>query len=386
MPSPVPETTAAPPGSRLPSAPAAFGLWPAAFIAALVLVATAGAAETRSPRELYLAACASCHGADGRGMPVTEVGFEIPLPDFTDCEFGPREPDADWLAVTHEGGPARGFDRMMPALGDALTEEEIESVVGYVRTFCTDRRWPRGELNLPRPLVTGKAFPEDEAVFSTTASLEGRGTVTNRIIYEKRFGPVNQWEVVFPFSLAEGHPANEGSSWRGGVGDIALALKRALFHDLDRGTIFSAAAEVVLPTGNDDRGFGKGTTVFEPFVAWGQILPRDSFLQMQGGLQLPQKGDDEAFLRLALGRSFEQWRFGRTWSPMVEVLAARDLVSGATTHFDAVPQVQFTLNTRQHVMANIGVRVPVNEREGRDTQLMMYLLWDWFDGGFFDGW
>ena len=35
---------------------------------------------------------------------------------------------------------------------------------------------------------------------------------------------------------------------------------------------------------------------------------------------------------------------------------------------------------------NLGVRVPVNETAGRDTQLVMYLLWDWFDGGFFDGW
>ena len=30
--------------------------------------------------------------------------------------------------------------------------------------------------------------------------------------------------------------------------------------------------------------------------------------------------------------------------------------------------------------------LPATETAGRDTQVVMYLLWDWFDGGFFDGW
>jgi len=37
-------------------------------------------------------------------------------------------------------------------------------------------------------------------------------------------------------------------------------------------------------------------------------------------------------------------------------------------------------------MVNVGVRVPLNDRAGRDTRVMVYLLWDWFDGGLFDGW
>jgi hypothetical protein len=45
-----------------------------------------------------------------------------------------------------------------------------------------------------------------------------------------------------------------------------------------------------------------------------------------------------------------------------------------------------TLNTRQHVIGNIGVLVPMTDTESRDPRLVLYLLWDWFDGGFFDGW
>ena len=318
-------------------------------------------------------------------MARTAVGFDLPLPDFTDCRFGQREPDSDWLAVSHDGGPARGFDRKMPAFGGALTAEEIGLALEHVRSLCTDSRWPRGELNLPRALVTEKAFPEDEAVLTTGVTASGGGAVTNELLYERRFGPVNQIEIAVPIDRVKG-PAG---SWNGGIGDIAVGVKRALYHDSGRGSIFSAGGEVIFPTGDETAGLGKGVTVLEPFVAFGQILAADGFVQLQAGLELPTDTDRagrEAFWRAAIGRSFTEGRFGRTWSPMVELLAARELASGESAHWDLVPQVQVTLNTRQHIMANVGLRVPVNRRRGRDTTLIAYLLWDWFDGGLFDGW
>ena len=93
-------------------------------------------------RELYEGACAACHAPDGTGNPIATVGFDIALPDFTDCRFASREPDGDWLAVVHQGGPVRAFDRMMPAFGEVLTEDEILLALGHIRTFCEDKRWP----------------------------------------------------------------------------------------------------------------------------------------------------------------------------------------------------------------------------------------------------
>ena len=52
-----------------------------------------------------------------------------PLPDFTDCSFDSPEAAADWLAVAHDGGPVRAFDRRMPAFGEALTAAELERTV-----------------------------------------------------------------------------------------------------------------------------------------------------------------------------------------------------------------------------------------------------------------
>jgi len=50
-------------------------------------------------RGLYRDACANCHGVDGTGVSNVRLGLETPLPDFTDCNFASREPDADWVAV-----------------------------------------------------------------------------------------------------------------------------------------------------------------------------------------------------------------------------------------------------------------------------------------------
>jgi hypothetical protein len=326
-------------------------------------------------------------------VPQHRVGFDLPLPDFTDCSFASREPDADWIAVAHQGGPVRGFSELMPAFGDALSFEELELIVNYIRNFCGNPEWPAGELNLPRSLVTEKAYPEDEAVYSLAADVEGLAGVSNKIIYEKRFGARNQFELTIPFGWREqdvtGTEEAPAGNWVGGLGDMALGVKRAFFHNGRTGTILSATGEIVIPTGDREKGFGKGTTVFEPFVSFGQILPSEFFFQSQAGFELPVDTDraaQEAFWRFSLGRTFTSGQFGRSWSPICEFLAVREIETDAQVQWDLVPQMQVTLNRRQHIMANVGVRLPLTDSDVRDTQLLFYLLWDWFDGGFFEGW
>lgn len=212
----------------------------------------------------------------------------------------------------------------------------------------------------------------------------GPGKVTSELVYERRFGARNQLELVVPVVFQR-----PGGDWRGGIGDIALGVKRAVFHSFPRGTIFSVGGEVILPTGDRDEGFGAGVTRLEPFLALGQALPLDGFLQLQAGAEVPtdpDRFDPELFWRGALGTSLTQGRFGRTWSPMIEVLAVRALADEARTHWDIAPQVQVTLNTRQHVMANVAARLPLTEASTRRTRILVYLLLDWFDGGFFEGW
>lgn len=164
-----------------------------AFVLLLISPATAsGDQDLETGQGIYRAACSTCHGADGRGGSPSLMGFSDPVPDFTDCDFAAREPDSDWVGIGYDGGPSRGFSEHMPAFKGALTIDQVQLAVNHIRSFCTDDRWPRGELNLPRALITGKAFPEDEAVIATLIDAQGPGAILNKLVYEQRFGPRSQ--------------------------------------------------------------------------------------------------------------------------------------------------------------------------------------------------
>jgi mono/diheme cytochrome c family protein len=336
-------------------------------------------------QELYQAACAACHGGDGRGQPVAIRGFDVDLPDFTDCSLTTPEADLDWLSVVHQGGPARAFDRMMPAFGEELTEAQIGLVIAHVRTFCGERGWPRGDLNLPRPFVTEKAFPENEAVLTTTMASGHDRSVGTQFLYEHRVGRRGQYEIFVPFDLR----ASAASTWQAGIGDLGAAYKHVLYDSLSRGSIFSAGGEVTLPTGAQSRGFGKGVAMFEAFGTFSQVLPGDGFLHAHTGVEVPadtESAPKETFWRVAAGKSFMTNRWGRAWSPMVELLGAREIEDGSGVEWDVLPQVQVSLSTRQHVLLNIGVRMPLSARHERRASALVYVLWDWFDGGLLSGW
>jgi hypothetical protein len=162
-----------------------------------------------------------------------------------------------------------------------------------------------------------------------------------------------------------------------------------LSHGLERGGILAVAGELSLPTGDEAKGFGAGTAVLEAQVLYDKLLPRDSFLQVQGIAEMPRDRDvpDELAFRAALGRTWTRDAgFGRAWTPMLEVLAARELEGGADVEWDVVPQLQVSLSARQHVLASAGFRLPVSGRDSRATELVFYLLWDWYDGGVLQGW
>jgi hypothetical protein len=356
------------------------------LLLSLLLCVSPALGASRTGEDIYAATCASCHGSDGRGASPAQTALSVRPLDLTDCRRTNREPDRDWHAVIAEGGPARGFHRLMPAFGEVLPEEEQEVVLGYVRGFCADPVFPRGDLNFPRPLVTEKAFIEDEFVVSTAVDTRGPHNVDSKLVYEQRFLRRQQFEIIVPFSVAQ--MADGGRE--AGIGDVAAGMKSALVANHGTGTILSVAGEVVLPTGNEDKGFGKGVILFEPFIAFGQALPGESFLHLQAGAEIPTEESDgvemEGFVRGALGTSLTSGKFGRTFSPMVECVAVRELASGATTSLDIVPELQISLSRRQHILASLGASIPTLNREGRSVAAMAYVLWDWFDGGLLEGW
>jgi len=233
-------------------------------------------------------------------------------------------------------------------------------------------------------MVTEKAYPEDEEVVSTAVNATGAPGTETHIIHEQRFGKKNQIEVDVPINFQD-----ENHTWYGGVGDTTFGVKRVMFSSLRWGSIMALQGSVLLPTGNRARGFGSGTTTFETFAAYDQLFHNTS-IQTQFGADLPRHTDiarQSIFFNTAIGQAIMADRgLGRAWTPMFEFLAQRDLVDGAKTDWDVLPQMQVTISHRQHIRGDLGVRVPVSNTTGRAVQLQLYLLWDWQDGKINEGW
>ena len=330
--------------------------------------------------------CATCHGPDGKGSPQSVIGFDAPLPDFTDCPTNTVEPFADWNSVIHRGGPIRGLDHHMPAFGDALSDDQIESVVKYLWTLCDNPSWPRGDLNFPRAFFTEKAFPESESVWTTGIPLRGAKAVANDLVYEHRIKQRSQYEVTIPLEFQQGAP---GESWNRGLGDVEFALRRSFIASLDHSFIFAAGGAVTVPTGKEEAGLGEGVTVWEPFAMFAKGIGANGFLQMHGGYMATSdraKVENSTYLRQAWGYSYAQDHgFGRAWTPMTEIIWSKESHGGPNV-VDVVPQMQVSLSKLQHILLSVGVSIPATEREGRHPQFLTYFLWDWFDGGLFQYW
>lgn len=363
---------------------AALGLALAAYAPAQ----SSGAKPLKTGKEIWDAGCAGCHGADGRGALESTIGFEKPdtYPDFTRCDQTTPEDHWEWKSVIRDGGPSRGFSPIMPSFSGALTSGQIDAVMQYMRGFCKESGWPRGDLNLPLAMVTEKAFPEDEEVVITSINAQGDPGFTSEFIHEQRFGKNNQIEVSVPVQFTRPQPG----LWYGGFGDIGLGLKRVLFSNLRSGTIVSVLGEAIFPTGNKQHGLGTGVPTFETDALFGQLFPRKFFVQAELGADLPidtAQAPQTVYARANVGKFFNSNAgLGRLWAPMFEVLTTRDLMTGMKTDLDAMPEFQVTLSRRQHVRLGVGLRIPATNTAGRQKQAMFYLLWDWQDGKLWEGW
>jgi mono/diheme cytochrome c family protein len=345
--------------------------------------------NVKNGQKIYNGGCITCHGSEGKGAPMASTVFKRPdtFPEFTDCAATTPEPNSAWKAVIIHGGPSRGFSQIMPAFGDLLTDAEINDVIAYMRSLCKNvHHFPLGELNLPKALVTEKAFPENEILITTAASASGAPSWTTDIIDERTIIDARtQLETDVPVNYAD-----QAHNWTAGFGDITLALKREMFSSLRTGSILSLQVGFLLPTGDSKRGFGAGTTQFEPFAAFDQLFKENTFVQTQLGADLPVDttvAPRSMYWRVAVGQAMAQdHMLGRLFSPMVEFLAVHDFAPGAKTTWDVLPEMQITISRRQHVRIGFGVREPLTNTAGRTPHVQFYLLWDRADGKLWQGW
>lgn len=80
--------------------------------------------------------CAVCHGASGKGDGPSAAGLHPKPADFTDCKAMAKDSDETLFKIIRDGGQSVGRSTVMPSWKDSLSEDQIRSLVKYIRGLC----------------------------------------------------------------------------------------------------------------------------------------------------------------------------------------------------------------------------------------------------------
>jgi len=101
----------------------------------LALASLALCAESAPARELYQENCAPCHGSQGRGDGPGVGAFPVKPANHTDPLVMRAHTDEYLFKAITEGGTGVGRSPFMPAWGELLTEQQIATLVAYIRSL-----------------------------------------------------------------------------------------------------------------------------------------------------------------------------------------------------------------------------------------------------------
>jgi cytochrome c6 len=97
-----------------------------AAMCCLTVCAVIPALAQDSGADIYKARCSMCHGVDGTAN--TPAGQVFKAASFSDPAII-KIPDSDRIVIVKKG------KNKMPLFGDKLTDDQIKSVLAYVRTL-----------------------------------------------------------------------------------------------------------------------------------------------------------------------------------------------------------------------------------------------------------
>jgi cytochrome c oxidase cbb3-type subunit III len=85
---------------------------------------------------LFQELCSVCHGVGGKGDGPNARGLEPKPADFTNCKTMAKDSDEVLLKIIKGGGQSVGRSTVMPAWGEALSEQQIDELIKFIRGLC----------------------------------------------------------------------------------------------------------------------------------------------------------------------------------------------------------------------------------------------------------
>jgi len=113
-------------------------LWRYALLITLLwaLVNSPSASAAEEGAALYKTYCAQCHGIHGNGKGINVRDMSVQPRDHTAAKEMSARSDADLFKAIKEGGQSISKSVLMPPWAPALSDEQIHTLVAYLRELC----------------------------------------------------------------------------------------------------------------------------------------------------------------------------------------------------------------------------------------------------------
>lgn len=87
-------------------------------------------------KNLFTQQCVSCHGPGGKGDGPAAMALKPKPRDLTDKAYMAGLSDQHLLDVIKKGGAAVGKSPLMPSMGAAMKDNDIQDVVAFLRSLA----------------------------------------------------------------------------------------------------------------------------------------------------------------------------------------------------------------------------------------------------------
>lgn len=95
-----------------------------------------GKVDLVAGKKVFETYCVACHGATGKGDGAAAAALNPKPRNFADAVYMKSRTDEQIRKVVAEGGAANNMSPLMAGWSSTLKPNEIDNVVGYVRTLA----------------------------------------------------------------------------------------------------------------------------------------------------------------------------------------------------------------------------------------------------------
>jgi hypothetical protein len=222
-------------------------------------------------------------------------------------------------------------------------------------------------VDLTHPIVTESPLPETHLRVDYNFGHAGSGQAhALTAAAEYAFTPNLSLEAVLPYVVLD---PDDDAGARGGIGDVAVAVKLATYALVERHVVPAIGIEAIIPTGDEERGIGSDHVLeLEPFVRVGYWAGPFEFIgALAVGIPLNQSADEADEEEFALAYNLSSvLHLADDVQALIELHGESIFGDADETEFQVSPGVTFQPFPDKSITIGVGASLPLTSQSEFD--------------------